>query len=118
MAEAKAVGNVRVVIDELAQASPRAGVELLAAGGGLEQLGRSLVHPVDVFEQKHRRRGQKSFEQRGDGRVQSIATELRSELVDLRGRGDRDVERQREQRQPRLELARDTGEASAQRAAV
>ena len=60
--------------------------------------------------------GRSRCEQGLDGAVEARAPERRLELVDLAGRRDGHVERNREQGEPRQELGRDVVEAAAQRA--
>ena len=81
-----------------------------------EELGRGLVHPVGVLEEERGRSRKQALEEGLDGTVESGATERRLELVHLTGRRDGDVERNREQGEPRHELGRDVVEATAEHA--
>ena len=69
-----------------------------------QQLGRRVVHPVDVLEHEQRRRVEQLAEQRAHDAVESRAPERGIEVVHLRRRLDVDVERRREERRPGNEL--------------
>ena len=83
-----------------------------------EQVGRRLVHPVDVLEQDHGRRSEERLQQRRDDAVKSHSSECRLQVVDLRSRLDRGVEREPQERDPGHELRRERLEPTAKRRRV
>ena len=70
----------------------------------VEHRARRLVHPVDVLEQDQRLVGQGLVEEDRQHFVDALAPELGCERCGLRGVGQVDVERRREQREPRQQL--------------
>ena len=71
-----------------------------------EKLGRRLVHVMRVLDLDQRPFGYDRLEESADDFVQLRAPVLLGEQVDFRRRRDIDVERDRDQRQPRHELGR------------
>ena len=112
----RAVGGGEAARDGPPRRADEPGVRRQVPAEVAEELGRGLVHPVGVLEEERRGPRQQALEQGLDGAVEAGAAERRLELVHLTGRGDRDVERNREQGEPRHELGRDVVEATAEHA--
>ena len=81
---------------------PGAPVEMI--GDVAQQVGRRVVHVVDVFDLDQRRLVQDPIEERGDRFVQPGAQELLAQHLDLLRRGDLDTERPSDEWQPREQL--------------
>ena len=82
-----------------------------------KELGRRVVHPVDVVEHQQRRRVEEVPEERAHDAVEACAPEGRVEVAHLGRRLDLDVERGREQRRPGHELLVDLLEPRSPRTA-
>ncbi len=83
-----------------------------------KELGRRIVHPVDVVEYQQRWRIEKLTEERAHDTVKSCPPESRVEIAHLRRCLDLDVERGREERCPRHELRVDLLESRCQHGLV
>jgi hypothetical protein len=66
----------------------------------VEEIGRRLVHPVDVFEHEHRWGREDASQELDDGLLDLRPTKLFGKLLDLGGGRERDVERDGDERQP------------------
>ena len=82
-----------------------------------QELGRRLVHPVRVLDDQQRRRREQLRQQRLDDAVQARAPEGRLQLLDLLRRLHGDVERQRDEREPRQQAGVEPLDLVAQRRA-
>ncbi len=83
-----------------------------------EQLGRRVVHPVDVVEDEQRRRVEQLTQERAHDAVEPCAPEGRVEVAHLGRCLDLDVERGREEGRPGNELLVDLVEALGEHGAV
>ena len=91
-------------LDVAARHADQRGTRLEVVDDDLQDRRRCLVHPVDVLEDDEDRRRERVVEEERHHLVHALAPELGRERGGVRGVREVDVERGREQREPRREL--------------